>query len=112
MVLLSNCYFGIIYGTLITVLDAFPRCFVRGVRVLKYQKVVNNDVQNKFLNDTYQICLIVGIGGFSLFYFSAASLIKLLDVVTIISFILAPIIGFLNLRAIQSEALLHIVRRD
>lgn len=98
--------FGTIYGTLITIMDAFPRCFVRGVRVLKYQSVENNDIQNKFLNDTYKVCLVVvGIGGFSLFYFSAASMVKLIDVVTILSFILAPIIGFLNLRAIQSEAI-------
>ena len=97
--------FGTIYGTLITVLDAFPRCFVRGIRVLKYQNVENNDIQNKFLTDAYKICLVVvGIGGFSLFYFSTASMVKLLDIVTIISFILAPIIGFLNLKAIQSEA--------
>ena len=97
--------FGTIYGTLITVMDAFPRCFVRGIRVLKYQDVENNDEQNKFLTDSYKICLvIVGIGGFSLFYFSAASMVKLLDYVTILSFMLAPIIGFLNLRAIQSDA--------
>jgi len=95
--------FGTIYGTLITVLDAFPRCFVRGVRVLKYQDIENNEVQTKFLADAYKICLvIVGLGGFCLFYFSAASMIKLLDTVTVISFLLAPIIGFLNLCAIQS----------
>ena len=98
--------FGTIYGTLITVIDAFPRCFVRGIRVLKYKNVENNEEQTKFLNDSYKICLvIVGVGGFSLFYFSAASMIKLLDAVTVISFLLAPIIGFLNLRAIQSEAI-------
>jgi len=97
--------FGTIYGTLITVLDAFPRCFVRGVRVLKFPTVEHNEEQIKFLNDAYKMNVIaVGIGGFCLFYFSAASMIKLLDGVTIISFILAPIIGFLNLRAIQSKA--------
>ena len=97
--------FGTIYGTLITILDAFPRCFVRGLRVLVYPDIENNDKQSKFLNDSYRLTLIcVGLGGSSLFYFSAASMVKLLDTVTVISFILAPIIAFLNLRAIQSDA--------
>lgn len=97
--------FGTIYGTLITVLDAFPRCFVRGLRVLKYADATNNVEQNAFLAIAYKWTLIaVGIGGFALFYFSAASMVKLLDFVTIISFLLSPIIAFLNLRAIQSPS--------
>lgn len=97
--------FGTIYGTLITVMDAFPRCFVRGLRVLKYTDVQDNPEQNSFLERNYKISLVaVGLGGFALFYFSAASMIQLLEVVTIISFLTSPIIAFLNLRAIQSDA--------
>lgn len=97
--------FGTIYGTLITVMDAFPRCFVRGLRVLKYADVQDNPEQNSFLERNYKISLVaVGLGGFALFYFSAASMIQLLEVVTIISFLTSPIIAFLNLRAIQSDA--------
>ncbi len=95
--------FGTIYGTLITVLDAFPRCFVRGLRVLKYENTEKNKEQEAFLEKAYKwTVLIVGLGGFSLFYFSAASMLQLLQYVTIISFLLSPIIAFLNLRAIQS----------
>lgn len=98
--------FGTIYGTLITVMDAFPRCFVRGLRVLKFEDIQNNDTQSAFLEKSYKICLVaVSLGGFGLFYFSAASMIKLLEAVTILSFLLAPIIAFLNLRAIQSSAI-------
>lgn len=97
--------FGTIYGTLITVMDAFPRCFVRGLRVLKYTQVENNEEQNTFLEKNYKISLVVvGLGGFALFYFSATSMIQLLEVVTIISFLTSPVIAFLNLRAIQSDA--------
>lgn len=97
--------FGTIYGTLITVLDAFPRCFVRGIRVLKFETLEKNAEQVSFLENAYKITLIiVGIGGFALFYFSAASMIQLLGYVTIISFLLSPIIAFLNLRAIQSAS--------
>lgn len=41
--------FGTIYGTLITVLDAFPRCFVRGLRILKFNNVGNDIEQISFL---------------------------------------------------------------
>jgi Mn2+/Fe2+ NRAMP family transporter len=97
--------FGTIYGTLITIMDAFPRCFVRGLRVLKYAEIEHSPEQQNFLERYYKLSLIlVGTGGFALFYFSAASMIRLLDVVTIISFLTSPVIAFLNLRAIQSKA--------
>ena len=97
--------FGTIYGTLITVLDAFPRCFVRGLRILKFDTLEKNEAQVTFLATAYKWTLIiVGIGGFSLFYFSATSMLQLLGYVTIISFLLSPIIAFLNIRAIQSSS--------
>ncbi len=97
--------FGTIYGTLITVLDAFPRCFVRGVRILKFSTLEKNNEQITFLETAYKWTVtIVGIGGFLLFYLSTASMIKLLEYVTIISFLLSPIIAFINLRAIQSPS--------
>lgn len=94
--------FGTIYGTLITVLDAFPRCFVRGLRVLKFDDCQNTPEQSAFLETAYRwTLLIVGVGGFSLFYFSATSMVQLLGYVTIISFLLSPIIAYINLRAVQ-----------
>jgi len=97
--------FGTIYGTLVTVLDAFPRSFVGSLRVFKYKEVLNNAEQQAFLTKAYRICLVaVGIGGFLIFYLSAASMIKVLEAATILSFLVAPVIGFFNLRAIQSSA--------
>lgn len=97
--------FGTIYGTLVTVMDAFTRSFVRSLRVFQYKDVEDNDIQQQFLTKSYRICLIVvGLGGFLLFYLSAASMVKLLEAVTILSFLVAPVIGFINLRAIQSKA--------
>lgn len=97
--------FGTIYGTLITVLDAFPRCFVRGLRVLKFSTLEKDEEQVVFLENAYKWTLItVGVGGFALFYFSAASMKQILNYVTIISFLLSPIIAFINIRAIQSPS--------
>ena len=95
--------FGTIYGTLITVMDAFPRCFVRGLRVLKFEKCSKTAEQIGFMEVAYKWTVItVGLGGFALFYFSASSMIQLLNVVTIISFLLSPLIAYINLKAIQS----------
>lgn len=98
--------FGTIYGTLITVLDAFPRCFVRGLRVLKFKDFEKNAEQISFLDKSYKLTVvIVGLGGFALFYFSAASMAQLIDVVTILSFLLSPLIAFINIKAIQSPSI-------
>ncbi len=95
--------FGTIYGTLITVLDAFTRSFVHGLRALKYDHIAHNTEQDQFLNLFYNYALIVlGIGGFGLFYFSASSMITILEWATIISFLVAPIMAFLNLKVIQT----------
>jgi len=51
--------FGTIYGTLITVLDAFPRCFVRGLRILKFDILEKNDTQISFLENAYKWTLII-----------------------------------------------------
>jgi Mn2+/Fe2+ NRAMP family transporter len=97
--------FGTIYGTLITVVDAFPRCFARGLRVLKFEDCEKTPEQIAFLEQTYKwIVVVVGFGGFALFYFSAASMLQLLQYVTILSFLLSPLIAFINLRAIQSPS--------
>ena len=97
--------FGAIYGTLITIMDAFPRCFARGLRVLKFDDSEKTTEQISFLDRTYKwTVLVVGLGGFALFYFSAASMLKLLQFVTILSFIMSPIIAYINLKAIQSTS--------
>ena len=95
--------FGTIYGTLITVLDAFTRSFARGLLSLRVeaptveQKQATLDYYYKFLLP------VIGIGGFSLFFFSATSMVKILEYATILGFLTAPIIAFLNLRAITSD---------
>lgn len=93
--------FGTIYGTLITVLDAFSRCVTQGFRALYFDDMTNNVEQKSFTKKIFPIVLITqSIGGFALFYFSKASMITMLEWATIISFLIAPILGVLNLRVI------------
>lgn len=96
--------FGTIYGTLITAWDAFARSFVRGLQVFKFDMLTHSEEQQAFLKRNYNIFLpLIGVGGFALFFFSAASMIKILTYATIVAFITAPIIAILNLRAIKSD---------
>ncbi len=107
--------FGTIYGTLITAWDAFARSFARGLRAFKYELTFDKSdpkeelaysvEQEQFLKRMYNIFLpLIGIGGFILFTQFTGSMIAMLELATIFSFIAAPLIAFLNLRAIQSAA--------
>ena len=105
--------FGTIYGTLITAWDAFTRSFARGLRAFFYemsfetvegipQPLYNAD-QEQFINRMYTIFLpVIGLGGFLLFRYFTGSMLAILGWATTLSFLVAPIISYLNLRAIQS----------
>ena len=95
--------FGTIYGTLITVLDGFTRALVGGLRALKYDDIVHGEEQSAYVNKMYRIFIIIlGIGRACLFYFSSASMITMLDWATIISFLVAPLLAYLNIKVIRS----------
>lgn len=94
--------FGTIYGTLITVFDAFTRSLVWSIRALKYETIDNTESQNSFLSKSYKIVLVImGIGAYLLFMLSQASMIKMLEIATIISFVSAPAIAYINLKAMN-----------
>ena len=85
-------------------LDAFTRSFVISLHEL-IDKPSSEADRNNTLQRNYKILLpIVGVASFLLFYFSASSMIKILEFATILGFLTSPIIAFLNLRAITSEA--------
>lgn len=95
--------FGTIYGTLITVMDAFTRSFVLCLNELNIYSIKERD-SNTSIHKNYKIVLpILGLGSFLLFYFSASSMIKILEFATILGFLTSPIIAYLNLRAITSD---------
>ena len=94
--------FGTIYGTLITVFDAFSRSLVWSLRALKFEHIEKNEIQHSFLNRNYRLALILmGVGAYLLFVFSQASMIKMLEIATIISFVSAPAIAIINFRAMK-----------
>ncbi|MEM6632215.1 MAG: hypothetical protein AAF694_21240 [Bacteroidota bacterium] len=105
--------FGTIYGTLITAWDAFARSFARGLRAFRYElefetiggivRPITDVEKEKFLVKMYNVFLpLIGVGGLVLFTLFRGSMVAILEWATAISFLVAPIISFLNLRAIQS----------
>lgn len=98
--------FGTIYGTFITAWDAFARGFVRSMQIFKFENIASSQPQQLFLNRYYNIVLlIIGAGGYLLFYQFTGSMVKILEAATIAVFITAPVIAFLNLRAITSKGI-------
>ena len=96
--------FGTIYGTLITAWDAFARSFVRCLRIFKFPKIENNVEQQNYLTKYYNLILItIGVGGYILFAQFTGSMIKMLELATIFSFLAAPLISYLNLKAICGD---------
>ncbi|MCB0643801.1 MAG: hypothetical protein KDC44_19270, partial [Phaeodactylibacter sp.] len=91
--------FGALYGTLITVWDAYARCWSLSLTELRKQ---GDTPPSDFQYALY--LLLIGIGGFLLFKFFSASLLQILEAATITAFITAPVIGYLNLKAILSPA--------
>ncbi len=101
---LALAAFGTIYGTLIAAMDAFTRCFVRGLRTFKFQEISKEQSQQDFLQRYYNILLpLIGVGGFLFFNLFVGGMIQALELATIIAFLGAPVIAFLNLRAVQSD---------
>lgn len=83
--------FSIMFSTTITVFDGYSRVFQRTTELLFFKKNYGNKIYNGSL-------LFVGIGGYLIIGFFIKDLLKLIDLATTISFIIAPIIAFLNYR--------------
>ncbi|MEM6802930.1 MAG: divalent metal cation transporter [Bacteroidota bacterium] len=107
--IIAAAAFGAIYGTLITAWDAFARSFARGLRALKFELEGPESSQAEaeaFMNRMYNIFLpLIGLGAFLLFTQFQKGMLAVLAFATTLSFLTAPLISFLNLRAIQSKAI-------
>lgn len=95
--ILAIAAFGTIYGTLITVWDAFARSLVELVQLYRTGKEAPNATPRGYA----WALLLIGLGSFLFFFQFSNQMIRLLQLVTIFSFLTAPIIAWLNLRAVQ-----------
>lgn len=87
------------FSTTITLLDAYPR-------VLQRTTLVVAPSQTQSLNQTrvYWVWLIVvSLGALSLLAFLSDSMTFMVDLATILSFLAAPVLGFMNFKLIKSS---------
>jgi len=109
----SHWFFGLaafatIYGTLIVVLDAFARCMVQAIALLKDTDTAIQESKESRPPSHKSAMLIIAIGASLLFIFLRTDMIKMLELATTIAFVCTPVIAYLNYRSITSmDAALH-----
>lgn len=90
-------------STSITVVDGFPRGIARSVEVLAGHRA--RDVEVGETGRIYWVAMIaIGVAVPTVLAFLAGSLTGMVDFATIVAFLTAPILGYLNLRAVTSDA--------
>lgn len=90
--ILAIAAFGTIYGTLVSIMDGFARGFISGIQSLTSKGVL----------PMLPVLVLQALGAFLMLAYFQGGMVKILDLVTILVFLTAPVIGILNLRVIQS----------
>jgi len=97
-VIIAAAAFSIMFGTCIAVFDGYARSFER-VTILSRK---NQDQSS--IPWMYRFSLvIVGVGSFAVVYFLGSKLKLLVDIATIISFLIAPVIAIVNFRLVTGN---------
>lgn len=89
-------------STSITVVDGFPRGIARSVEVLAGHRA--RDVEVGQTGRIYWLTMVaIGVAVPTVLALLAGSLTGMVDFATIVAFLTAPILGYLNLRAVTSD---------
>ncbi|MDX1676008.1 MAG: divalent metal cation transporter [Longimicrobiales bacterium] len=90
-------------STSLTVVDGFPRGIARSIEVLLGRRA--RDVERGETGRIYWGTMVaIGVAVPAVLAFLAGSLTGMVDFATIVAFLTAPVLGYLNLRAVTSEA--------
>lgn len=96
------------FSTVITVLDAYPRILSHSYLFLTKKEIhVRNSSKERVFKLFWLTVLI--LGGYSIIRWFADSMQWLVDLATTISFLTAPLLGYLNLKAMTAP---HIKEED
>ncbi len=91
------------FSTALTVMDGYPRVIDRTIKVIRIKDPAQT--ADAPISRPYWIALIlIGILMTALLQLFVTSLTQMVDFVTIVAFLTAPILGFLNLKVITSSA--------
>ncbi len=97
---ISIAAFTTMFSTTITVLDAYPRVLspiVQNIFPQWWARVKQED------NLRVAFLLVVIIGALVIIGFAATSMIKMITVATVLSFLVAPVMAWLNYRVVTDE---------
>jgi len=94
--IIATAAFSAMFGTTITVVDGFGRAMGETVRLLFFKEADPKDTYNWMM-------ITVSVVSFFFILLLAANLKELVDLATIISFLIAPVIALINYRVITSK---------
>ncbi len=98
-IIIAVAAFSIMFGTCIAVMDGYARALERSSILLFKGKDAEDDNKRYY---TITI-LTVGIGGFLIIWFFGKSLKQLVDLATTMSFLIAPVIAFINFKLVLGK---------
>lgn len=101
---IATAAFTTMFSTTLTVVDSFPRVW-QGYAVLAKEKdVQNTNHENEAYQGVYVWSMIIIVAGaimIQLFFISAFK--SLIDLATILSFLTAPVLAYMNYKVMQGE---------
>ncbi len=109
-ILIAASSFSIMFGTAIAVFDGYARSMSRCIQIIKddhpqkTSELLDKENISQGNKSTYNITLVVLIvGSFTIIWQFLGNLKSLVDVATIISFMIAPLIAIVNFRLVSKR---------
>jgi Mn2+/Fe2+ NRAMP family transporter len=100
--LIGLAAFTVMFSTTLTVIDGFPRALA--TLVSRFNGPELPDKVSSINNSAYWISLVVlGLGSIGIVGFLLTSLVALVDLATVLSFLTAPLLAWLNHQVILAE---------
>ncbi len=97
-IIIAAASFSIMFGTAIAVFDGYGRSLSRTWALIKSEKV-GKEVQSSNSIYIWGIAIVV-VGSFAIVYFLSENLKDLVDIATILSFVIAPLIAIVNYKLV------------
>jgi Mn2+/Fe2+ NRAMP family transporter len=97
--IISVAAFTTMFSTAITVMDGYSRAMGETIKLL----TAKNGEQPSSINLYIPVLIVLSAGALAIIYYFSDSMPKLVDLATTLSFIIAPVIAFINYKVITSK---------
>lgn len=103
-IIIASAAFSVMFGTIIAVFDGYSRSLGRTIELL-FEKKDHNPKSYYSKNMYIMFILILAVGAFIVIFQFGDKLKELVDIATIISFLIAPIIAVFNFKLVTGKYL-------